>query len=261
MGPQGHDGRPVAFLFFVLSQWDDKHSSCGDATSLFLPLSSGQEQRQGMGTAKLYPSGRVSVGEICTVLSSAESVERVQRLHPRQCVWNHGDGVWCHERDVIRRPAQRKGVVWRTGEPQRVVSLQGFTLMVVLQLLHLQRHDLLVLDVSNIVGRVSLGAGAPVRLVASLVLLVVQSRKCQNVEEKQGGPHGDGDTQFGGIIPFGFDEDGGVLRPCLMRVLGVFGVVSGSDGWAFGGGPYLGGRPPGSIGKGGHVRRRDLCGC
>lgn len=132
--------------------------------------------------------------------------------------------------------------------------------MVVFELLHLQRHDLFVLNVSNVIGRVSLGTGAPVRFVASLVLLVVQSRKGQNVEEEQGGPHGDGDTQFGGVIPFGFDEDSCVLRPCLMRVLGVFGVVSGSDGWAFGRGPYLGGRPAGSIGKGGHVRRRDLCG-
>lgn len=132
--------------------------------------------------------------------------------------------------------------------------------MVMLQLLHLQRHDLLVLDVSDVVGRVSLGAGAPVRLVAPLVLLVVQSRKGQDVEEEQGGPHGDGDAEFGGVIPFGFDEDGGVLGPRLVRVLGMFGVVGRSDGRAFGGGPDLGGRPPGAIGERGHVRRGDLGG-
>jgi len=137
----------------------------------------GKEPRKGKGTAQLYSGGRVSVGEIRTVLSSTEGVERVQRLNPRQCVWNHGDGVWCHEWDVIRRAAQRQGVVWGTGEPQRVMSLQGLALVVVLQLLHLQRHDLFVLDVSDVVGRVPLGTGAPVRLVASLVLLVVQSRK------------------------------------------------------------------------------------
>lgn len=114
---------------------------------------------------------------------------------------------------------------------------------------------------SDVICGVPLGAGAPVCLVAPLVLLVVQSRECQNVEEEQGGPHGDGDAQLGGIISFGFDEDGCILGPCLMRVLGMFGVVGGGDGWAFGRGPYLGGRPPGSVGEGGHVGRRDLCGC
>lgn len=83
--------------------------------SLFLPLSGGEELRAGKGTAQLYPSGRMSVGEICTVLSSAEGVERVQRLHARQCVGNHGDGVWCHKWDVVRRPAQGQGVVRGTG--------------------------------------------------------------------------------------------------------------------------------------------------
>lgn len=96
----------------------------GDVVSLFLPVSGGEEPREGKGTAKLYSSGRVSMGEIGAVLSSAEGVERMQRLHPRQCVWNHGDGVWCHEWDVIWRPAQRQGVVWGTGEPQCVVCLQ-----------------------------------------------------------------------------------------------------------------------------------------
>lgn len=33
------------------------------------------------GRAELYPSGRMSMGQICTVLSSTESVESMQRLH------------------------------------------------------------------------------------------------------------------------------------------------------------------------------------
>lgn len=101
----------------------------------------------------------------------------MQRLHPRQCVWNHGDGVWRHKWDIIWRPAQREGVVWWAGKPQRVVCLQRLTLVIVLQLLHLQRHDLFVLDVSDIICGVSLGTRAPVSLMAPLVLFVVQSRK------------------------------------------------------------------------------------
>lgn len=41
----------------------------------------------------------------------------------------------------------------------------------------------------------------------------------------------------------------------------MFGVVGRSDRRAFGRGPYLGRRSPSSVGKGGHVRRRNLCGC
>lgn len=133
---QGQDGAPL--FVFVLRQWDDPPAWWAQVASLSLLLSSGEEQMERKGTAKLYSSGRVSVGEVGTVLSSTERVECVQRLHARQCVWDHGDGVWCHERDVVRRPAQRQGVVWRTREPQRVVGLKGLTLVVVLQLLHLQ---------------------------------------------------------------------------------------------------------------------------
>ena len=108
----------------------------------------------------------------------------MQRLHPRQRVGNHSDGIWCHKWDVIGGPAQREGVVWRAGEPQRVVSLQGLTLVIMLQLLHLQGHDLFVLDVSDVICGISLGTGAPVRLMAPLVLLIVQRRKRQDVKEQ-----------------------------------------------------------------------------
>lgn len=140
------------------------------------------------------------------------------------------------------------------------MGLQGLTLVIVLQLLHLQRHDVFVLDVSDVICRVPLGTGAPVSLVAPLVLLIVQRGESQNVEEQQGGPHGDGDAQFRGIIPLGFNEDGGVLGPRFVWVLGLLGVIGWGDSWALGGGPYLGRRSPGAVGKGCHVRRRDLGG-
>lgn len=45
-----------------------------------------------------------------------------------------------------------------------------------------------------------------------------------------------------------------------MWILGLLGVISGGDSWALGGGPYFGRRSPGAVGKGCHVRRRDLGG-
>lgn len=219
----------------------------------------GEGAGRGGGTAELYSGGGVSVGNVCAVLASAEGVERVERLHTRERVWDHGDGVGGHERDVVGRPAQRERVVRRAGEPQRVVGLQRLTLVV--QLLHLQGHDLLVLDVRDVVGGVPLRAGAPVGLVASLVLLVIEGSEGQDVQEQQGRPHGDGDAQLGGVIPFGLDEDRGVLGARLVRVLGVLGVAVGwGDGRAFGRGPDLGGRPPGPVGEGRHVRRGHLGG-
>ena len=253
----------VCVCVCVLSQWDETHSLFGDGASLSLfPLQGAGWQEGGEGkegTAELYSGGGVSVWYVCAVLASAEGVECVQRLHARERVGDHGDGVGGHEWDVVGRPAERERVVRRAGEPQRVVGLQRLALVV--QLLHLQGHDLLVLDVRDVIGSVPLRAGAPVGLVASLVLLVVEGGKGQDVQEQQGRPHGDGDAQLGGVIPFGLDEDSGVLGPRLVRVLGVLGVAVGwGDGWAFRRGPDLGGRPPGPVGEGRHVRRGHLGG-
>lgn len=229
-----------------------------------LPVAGGVARGRGRGngrSAELYPGGGVSVRDVCAVLAPAEGVKRVQRLHARERVGDHGDGVGGHERDVVGGAAERERVVGRAGEPQRVVRLQRLAVVVVFQLLHLQGHDLLVLDVRDVVGGAPLGAGAPVRLVAPLVLLVVEGGEGQDVQEQQRRAHGDGDAQLGGVIPLGLDEHRGVLGARLVGVLGVLGVaVGGGDGRALGRGPDLGGRPPGPVGEGGHVRRGHLGG-
>lgn len=68
-------------------------------------------------------------------------------------------------------------------------------------LLHLQGHDLLLLSVSQVVGGAPLGAAAPVDIMPSLVLLVVECGKGQNVEEEKGCSYGDGHRQLGGVVP------------------------------------------------------------
>lgn len=140
------------------------------------------------------------------------------------------------------------------------MRLQRLTLVVMLQLFHLQRHDLFILDVGDVVGGVPLGTGASVCLVSPLVFLVVEGCESQDVEEQEGGAHGDGDAQLGGIIPFGLDEDGGVLGPGFVGILGVFGVVGRGDGRAFSGRPDLGRRSPGAVRERRHVRRGHLGG-
>lgn len=181
--------------------------------------------------AELYPSGGVSVGQVGTVLAAAESVEVVQRLHASQGVGDHGDGAGSHQGDVVRRAAQGEGIVGGTGEPQRVVALQGLALVVLLVLqllLHLQRHQLLALQVRHIVGRgrspgrggVALWRGkAAAGVVPPFVFLVVESGKGQNVEEEQRRPHGDGDAQLSGVIPLGLDDHRGLVTQVAAQAL------------------------------------------
>lgn len=96
------------------------------------------------GRAKLYPRGRVAVGNVGTVLAATKCVEVVQRLHTSQRVRDHGDGARRHKRYVVRRAAQCESVVGRAGQTQRVMGLQRLALVMVLVLqlllLHLQRH-------------------------------------------------------------------------------------------------------------------------
>ena len=247
----------------VLSPWDGAHSLCGGGASL--PVSSGRPAARGRAgagrPAELYPGGGVSVWDVCAVLAAAEGVERVQRLHARERVGDHGDGVGGHERDVVGGAPQRERVVGRAGEPERVVRLQRLAVVVVFQLLHLQGHHLLALHVRDVVGGAARRAGPPVRLVAPLVLLVVEGGEGQDVQEEQRGAHGDGDAQLGGVVPLGLDEHRGILGARLVRVPGVLGAAVGrADGRALGGGPHLGGRAPRPVGEGGHVGGRHLGG-
>lgn len=59
-------------------------------------------------------------------------------------------------------------------------------------LLHLQRHDFLLLSVGKVIGGTPLGATASVNVVPALVLLVVECSKGQDVQEKKGRSHSDG---------------------------------------------------------------------
>lgn len=134
------------------------------------------------------------------------------------------------------------------------MGLQRLALVVVLVLqlllLHLQRHELLALQVGHVVGgrgrvgggRVALRGGhAPVGLVPPLVLLVVEGGESEDVEEEQGRPHGDGDAQLGGVVPLGFDDDGGLVRQLsgLALVGALLGVGGRDPGVAGGGRPVV----------------------
>jgi len=178
----------------------------------------------------------------------------VQRLHASQRVGDHGDGARRHQRDVVGRAPQREGVVGRAGEAQRVVSLQRLALVVVLvlqlQLLHLQRHQRLALQVGHVAGgggrvggrRVALRGGRPpVGLVPPLVLLVVQRGEGQDVQEEEGGAHRDGDAQLGGVVPLGLHRHGGLVRQvaALALVGGLLGVGGRGPRVARGGRPCV----------------------
>lgn len=191
------------------------------------------------------------MGQVGAVLAAAKRVEVVQRLHASQGVGDHGDGAGRHQGDVVGRAAQGQRVVGGAGESQRVVTLQGLALVVVLVLqlllLHLQGHQLFVLQVGHVVGggrrRASRGGAAlrgghvPVGLVAPLVLLVVERCEGQDVEEEQRGPHSDGDAQLRGVVSFGFDDHRGLVGQvaALPLVRGLLDVHRG-NAWVAGGG-------------------------
>lgn len=144
----------------------------------------------------------------------------MQGLHASQCVGDHGYGAGCHQGDVVRRSAQGEGVVGRACQAHCVVGLQWLALVVVLVLqlllLHLQGHQILALQVSNIIGRggrvgwgrVTLWSGdTPVGFMPSLVFLVVESGESKDVEEKQRCSHCNGDAELCGVIPLCFDDN------------------------------------------------------
>lgn len=143
------------------------------------------------------------MGQGVVVAGGGEGIEGVERLHAGDGAGDHGDGVGSHQRHVVRSATQRQRVVGRTGGPQDVVRSEGLHVVVsvVLRVLHLQGHDLLLLAVSQVVGRhASLGRQPVPSHLVPLVALVVKSSEGQDVEEEQRGSYGDGHTQLRGVV-------------------------------------------------------------
>lgn len=170
----------------------------------------------------------MGVGQGVVVAGGREGIESMKRLHAGDGAGDHGDGVGRHQRHVVGGPAQRQGVVGRAGGPQNVMGPQGLHVVVgvVLRVLHLQRHDLLLLAVGQVVRRSAPlgGQAVPPHLVA-LVALVVEGRERQDVEEKQRGSHGYRHAQFSGVVT-------SVSRKQLLgRTVRALGVGLGWEGW------------------------------
>lgn len=66
----------------------------GASLSVFQLQGAGwREGREGGGTAELYLVVECPWGMFGAVLASAEGAGTVERLHTRERVWDHGDGV------------------------------------------------------------------------------------------------------------------------------------------------------------------------
>lgn len=154
-------------------------------------------------------------------------VERVERLHAADGAGDHGDGVSRHQWHVLRRSPQGQRVVGRAhGRPQGLqvpVDAAGREGRAVLQLhsllLHLQRHQLLLLTQRQVIvrgrpdhshshphahGGTTLrgqSAVAPLHEFVALVAFVVKRSKREHIQEKKGGTDGDCHTQLGRVVP------------------------------------------------------------
>lgn len=143
--------------------------------------------------------------------------------------------------------------------------------MLKLLLLHLQGHQLLALQVGHVVGvggRVGRAAVAlrrgdtPVCLVPPLVLLVVERGEGEDVQEEQGRPDCDGDTELSRVVPLGLDHHGRLVGQVAAFALvgGLFGVGGRDPGVAGGGWPVVFARETFGVGVGGRVLGRYFSG-
>lgn len=161
-------------------------------------------------SAGLYSSGGVwvwvRVGQGVVLPTAGEGVERVKWGEASHGAGDHGYGVWRHERDVVWWAPHGQSIVrWACSPQNHVVRVQGVAdppavSVQVRVLLHLQRHDFLLLSVGKVIGGTPLGATASVNVVPALVLLVVECSKGQDVQEKKGRSHSDGYWQLSGVV-------------------------------------------------------------
>lgn len=191
-------------------------------------------------------------GRSCRGRYRGVRVEGVEGLHAADGAWDHGNGVGRHQWHVLRCSPQGQRVVGRADRRsqglQVAVDSAGGQRRAVLQLhpllLHLQRHQLLLLAQSQVVVRrrahhshanAHAQRGAPLRRESavaslhefvSLVPFVIKRSERQNVKEKKRGAHGYRHAQLRGIVPSLHGEG---------RVAGSLGAV-GVWIWGVGGG-------------------------
>ena len=155
------------------------------------------------------------------------SVERVEWLHAADGAGDHGDGVGRHQWHVFWCPPQGQRVVgWAHGRPQGLqvpVDATGREGCAVLQLhsllLHLQRHQLLLLTQGQVIVRGrpddshsyshahrsttlrGQPAVAPLHEFVALIAFVVKRGKCEHIQKKKRGTNGYCHTQLGRVVP------------------------------------------------------------
>ncbi|KAG7259438.1 hypothetical protein CRUP_002060, partial [Coryphaenoides rupestris] len=225
---------------------DSQHHTIGRTAPFLPPLIRSRGGCGPPGGRGLYPGGGVWVWQRVVVPGGggrggegAEAV--VQGLHGAQGAGDHGDGVGRHQRHVVGRPPQRQRVVGRTRRPQDVVRPQRLHVVVqpvVLGVLHLQRHDLLLLAVRQVVGPPAAAAAAPLRgqpvatHLVPPVALVVERGEGQDVEEEEGGAHRHRDAQLRGVVAR-VPREQVLVRPLgalVHRLRGEAGVVGAGGG-------------------------------
>lgn len=178
-------------------------------------------------------------------------VERVEWLHAADGAGDHGDGVGCHQWHILRRSPQGQRVVrWAHGRPQGfqvTMDTAGREGRAMLQLhpllLHLQRHQLLLLTQRQVIvrwgpyyshanthahRRATLrgqSAVASLHKFMALIPFVIKRSKGQHIQEKKRGAYSYRHAQLGGVVPSltGEGRVRGSLRTIRLRIRWIGG--------------------------------------